>query len=194
MTLTKTELRERLLGARRAMDLEARRAASAAVVERLVSLPAFETAGAVLVYAALGAELDPGALAAAAWQHGKEVRRPAGTELPPSWRTVEPPPGTPVASATGSGILVVVPGVAFDAMGRRLGRGRGYYDRALAELRRAGGVTAVGVAYELQLVAELPDEPWDEPVDVIVTERRVLGCRGPARDAGGARVTVGGAR
>ena len=181
------------------MDLGARQAASAALVERLVSLPAFDAAPVVLLYAALGAEIDPGALAAAAWQRGKEVRRPASAELPPSWTTVEPPPGAMVGSAGprgsgGSGILVVVPGVAFDATGRRLGRGRGYYDRALAELRRAGAVTAVGIAYELQLVAELPHEAWDEPVDLIVTERRVLQCRAAVTDARATHATVGGAR
>jgi 5-formyltetrahydrofolate cyclo-ligase len=91
-------------------------------------------------------------------------------------------------------VLVVVPGIGFDATGRRLGRGLGYYDRALAALRRDQPVTVVGIAYELQIVAELPHEPWDEPVDVIVTERRVLPCRatpsgafGPARHRGGAR-------
>jgi 5-formyltetrahydrofolate cyclo-ligase len=179
------------------MELEARQAASAAVVERLVSLPVFEAADVVLLYAALGAEIDPDALAAAAWQRGKEVRRPASAELPPSWTTVAAPPGVTVGSGAGpngSRTLVVVPGVAFDATGRRLGRGRGYYDRALAELRRAGAVTAVGVAYELQLVPELPHEPWDEPVDVIVTERRVLRCRTAAADARGVHATVGGTR
>jgi 5-formyltetrahydrofolate cyclo-ligase len=172
------------------MALEVRRAASAAVVERLVSLPAFDTACAVLLYAALGAEVDPGALAAAAWDRGKEVRQPASAELPPSWATLQPPVGVTAGGLAGSGILVVVPGVAFDAAGRRLGRGRGYYDRALAELRRAGGVTAVGVAYELQLVAELPHEPWDEPVDVIVTERRVLACRATPADGRPAQAEV----
>lgn len=197
MTLTKAEWRERLLSARRAMDLEARRAASAAVVERLASLPAFDESQSILLYAAIGAELDPAALAALAWRHGKEVRQPASPELPPSWVALSPPAGIAVDAAADvrdPAVLVVVPGIGFDATGRRLGRGLGYYDRALAALRRAEPVTVVGVAYELQIVAELPHEPWDEPVDVIVTERRVLPCRatpsgafGPARHRGGAR-------
>jgi 5-formyltetrahydrofolate cyclo-ligase len=73
-------------------------------------------------------------------------------------------------------VVVVVPGVGFDARGVRLGRGAGFYDRALADLRRAGLVYAVGVAFECQIVPALPAEAWDERVDWVVTEQRVIGC------------------
>jgi 5-formyltetrahydrofolate cyclo-ligase len=64
--------------------------------------------------------------------------------------------------------LVVVPGVAFDRKGRRLGRGCGYYDRFLS----AFGNTAVkvGLAFSRQLLPEVPVDPWDVPMDAIVTE------------------------
>lgn len=68
--------------------------------------------------------------------------------------------------------LVVVPGLAFDPAGRRLGKGYGYYDRFLAEL--AGRAETVGLAYSWQLVPEVPVEPWDVPVDVVVTDEGVI--------------------
>jgi 5-formyltetrahydrofolate cyclo-ligase len=66
---------------------------------------------------------------------------------------------------------VVVPGVAFSQDGHRLGRGGGHYDATLAQMPRA---VRLGVAFEAQLVAELPREPHDAPLDAVVTESRVL--------------------
>jgi 5-formyltetrahydrofolate cyclo-ligase len=75
--------------------------------------------------------------------------------------------GTPLPSHGG---LVIVPGRAFDADGGRLGRGRGYYDRALGEL--APDHLVVGVGYECQLLARVPREDWDRPVHRVATETR----------------------
>jgi 5-formyltetrahydrofolate cyclo-ligase len=195
MTHTKAEWRERLLRARRLTNLEARRAASAAIVERIAGSQTFASARSVRLYAAIGAEIDPAALEPLAWSAGKDVYRPATSDPLPSWALVEPPEGTlsvqvprsPVACAAPS--LVVVPGLGFDPTGTRLGRGLGYYDRAIAALRRDGEVTVVGVALDLQVVSELPRDPWDHAVDLVVTERRVLICRETpaARSFGGAR-------
>jgi len=69
--------------------------------------------------------------------------------------------------------LVIVPLLAFDAAGYRLGYGGGYYDRTLAVLRRAGRVLAVGVAFAAQEVAAVPRESFDQPLDWIVTGRSV---------------------
>lgn len=68
--------------------------------------------------------------------------------------------------------LVVVPGMAFDAKGRRLGRGCGYYDRFLFGI--AGTAVTVGLAFSLQLLPEVPVDAWDVPVDVVVTEEGVI--------------------
>ena len=66
----------------------------------------------------------------------------------------------------------VVPGLAFDVAGLRLGRGGGYYDRLLA--RRRGDATTVGLVPDRLLVRALPREPHDIPMSHIVTERRLL--------------------
>jgi 5-formyltetrahydrofolate cyclo-ligase len=74
---------------------------------------------------------------------------------------------------TGTPEVLVVPLLAFDAAGHRLGYGGGYYDRTLAALRAQGPVTAIGFAYAAQEVAKLPASARDEALDGIVTEREV---------------------
>lgn len=67
--------------------------------------------------------------------------------------------------------VVIVPLLAFDGAGYRLGMGRGYYDRTLRALRTGGAVVAVGVAFAAQEVAEVPHDGFDERLDWVVTER-----------------------
>jgi 5-formyltetrahydrofolate cyclo-ligase len=68
--------------------------------------------------------------------------------------------------------LVVVPGLAFDSRGRRLGQGYGCYDRFLAALD--GTAVTVGLAFSWQLVPEVPVDEWDVPVDAVVTEDGII--------------------
>lgn len=69
--------------------------------------------------------------------------------------------------------VLVVPMLAFDDRGHRLGYGAGHYDRTLDGLRKKGPVTAIGLAYEAQRVPSVPNEPTDQPLDMIITEDRV---------------------
>ena len=71
----------------------------------------------------------------------------------------------------GKKLVIVTPGVAFDEKKNRMGYGRGYYDKYSAELPQA---TKVGVAYEIQILKELPVEKYDIPMDYLVTEERVF--------------------
>jgi len=82
----------------------------------------------------------------------------------------EPGPAAPALMPQ----VVLVPLLAFDAHGFRLGYGGGYYDRTLSELRGAAGVVAIGLAFERQGVERLIVEPHDVPLDWIVTEKRAL--------------------
>jgi len=77
------------------------------------------------------------------------------------------------------GALILVPGVAFDRAGNRLGRGGGYYDRFLGRLR-ATGVTVVvaGVCSQQQLIDRVPHDPGDQSVDLVVTEQGWLAADG----------------
>ncbi len=91
-------------------------------------------------------------------------------ELRPGRYGVREPAATAAVEALGSDVLVLVPGVAFDESGGRLGRGRGIWDRALADAR---GAVVFGVGYELQVVERIPREAHDRPMDALVTERGI---------------------
>ena len=69
--------------------------------------------------------------------------------------------------------LILVPGVAFDCAGNRLGFGKGYYDTFLPQ---APNAVKIALAYDFQIVEQLPAEPWDVPMDFIITENRVIDC------------------
>ncbi len=70
--------------------------------------------------------------------------------------------------------VLIVPLVAFDRRGHRLGYGGGFYDRTLAGLRALGPVTAIGFAWSAQEAAEVPTDDTDQKLDLIVTEREVI--------------------
>jgi 5-formyltetrahydrofolate cyclo-ligase len=101
------------------------------------------------------------------------------------WReapAVEPSPWgvlQPAASAEAlAPDIVLVPLVAADRAGRRIGHGKGHYDRALSHLREGGAVTTIGLAWEDQILdAPIPADPWDEPLDAIATPREWIQCR-----------------
>ncbi len=67
--------------------------------------------------------------------------------------------------------LIIVPGVAFDRQMNRLGRGKGFYDRLLSTL----SVPTIGICYAFQLLDELPIEPFDHKIDLIITEQGIIG-------------------
>jgi 5-formyltetrahydrofolate cyclo-ligase len=98
----------------------------------------------------------------ALWEPGAEmVAGPFGARIPAVLEYIEPE-------------ILIVPLVAFDAAGNRLGYGGGFYDRTLAQLRARRATLAIGFAYDAQEAGSLPLEPTDQPLDLIVTERRVI--------------------
>ena len=156
------------------------------IADRVLALDAFARAGTVALYASLGAEVDPARIASEAAALGKRLAYPRlvpgeralrfarglpGALVAGPYRTLEPPPDAePIA--LGEIGLIVVPGVGFDAACRRLGRGRGHYDATLAAL--PPGAVRLGLAFEVQLVAAVPEEAHDVALDAVVTEERVL--------------------
>jgi 5-formyltetrahydrofolate cyclo-ligase len=180
MTGAKAEYRQRYLAVRRGMDDATRRAHCAAIVARVLAWPPLAGTQALLTYRPMGAEVDPGGVAAWATKAGIVVYAAASERGPLVWTRTgryehAPADDAGVRTAIPHGPLVVlVPGVAFDEAGGRLGRGGGFYDRSLAALRATGSVYAVGLAYEAQMAARVPRDAWDEPVDVVATERRLV--------------------
>jgi len=170
------------------MSDEQRRAASALACARLGALEAFGHASMVMLYMPLPREVDLTALAIACFRSGKSVCVPVVDWARRDMRPVEVASfddhvmeldehglrrpreeGRPIVPATID--LVVLPGLAFDASGRRLGRGGGFYDRFLARLGR--GCTTIGLAFEQQVVDLVPATANDRAVDILVTDRRV---------------------
>ena len=86
---------------------------------------------------------------------------------PGRFRTLEPPPAAPALTPT----VLFVPLLAFDAAGRRLGYGGGYYDRTLAGLKQAGAARAYGLGFAGQETARVPTDALDQTLDGVVTER-----------------------
>jgi 5-formyltetrahydrofolate cyclo-ligase len=167
-------LRRELRARREALSADDVRAASTAVVRLVAALPELGRARVVALYAAIKNEIDPAALeplcAAVAWPRvdggSLAFHIASRAQLSPGRFGVdEPPAGAPLVQPE----LVIVPAVAFDCRGNRLGFGRGFYDAALA---RAPHALRIGVCYAFQLVDELPRRPGDEPVDLIVTPER----------------------
>ena len=165
------------MAARSAIPDATRRVASDAIAKRVLELPGFGEARSILGYTAIGAEVDAATVLAAASAAGIAVYVPCvdHTRDAPLWA----PYGSAVdegvsAEALRYPVLAIVPGVGFDLSGNRLGRGGGFYDRALAGLRSAGRVQVIGAAFECQIVPVLPHDPWDQGVDAVVSDRRVV--------------------
>lgn len=165
-----------------------RTAAGRALAEQLVR--AGELAGVVRVacYAALPEELPTEAVFAHLWSTGRRVYLPrirgarlefapvaSEAELETGRLGIREPEKRCRAEPLGSGDLVLVPGLAFDRCGRRLGRGGGYYDRTFPPAGPAPRL--VGVAFACQLVAALPEAPHDRRVAAVVTEREFVAAR-----------------
>ena len=160
----------------------------------LLSAPYLE-ARSVALYSPTGNEVATDAIREHAQKTGKGLFYPrcaaggelqlvpvaAGEELAPGRYGILEPTGAGVLGDA-DGLVVFVPGVAFDLRGNRLGRGRGWYDRALAAL--GAGATSIALAYEFQMSDKIPAEAWDRKVDYIATERRIIDCRNSPSDSG----------
>ncbi len=188
----KRALRARVLEARDALAQAVREQASAAITRRLLALPAFETAGAVLSYAGFGSEFDTSAFNAAVLTAGKalllprvdrarrvlrlhRVRDPLTDLLPGLWGIREPDPARCAETSAETAGLILVPGVAFDAGGGRLGYGGGFYDRLLPGAALTASLAAA--AFEAQVVDAVPMGPLDRRVELLLTEARALSTR-----------------
>ncbi|HEY5975421.1 MAG TPA: 5-formyltetrahydrofolate cyclo-ligase, partial [Geobacteraceae bacterium] len=164
---------------------EVRRAASLVIQQQVMARPEFQAARTVALYVSIDGEVETAELVAAALAAGKTVVLPAVAGQSLVFRQVdatiglvcgafgicEPPTEAwivPIANID----LFVIPGVGFDLAGRRLGYGKGYYDRALHAFEGAGRL--MGICYDFQLVAEIVGEPHDVQMDLVVTEQRVV--------------------
>lgn len=179
----KTELRSRLLADRRALSPEWRKDAAAALAERALEL--VPAGASVAAYVSVGAEPGTRALLELLRHRGVPVLLPvllpdndldwAGYQGPehlvPAARGLLEPDGPRLGpAAVCSTGLVLLPGLAVDRAGHRLGRGGGSYDRVLARLSRARTRPLLAtLLYDGELLERVPTEPHDQPVHAAVT-------------------------
>jgi 5-formyltetrahydrofolate cyclo-ligase len=175
-----------------------REACARAAAARFLTLPELGAASdaapaCVSAYVAVRGELDPSTAIEALRAEGATVVLPRiGARRPPrlafhvvtaAGELCAGPFGLTEPLATCAEVpvadidVMLMPGLAFDASGRRLGYGGGYYDGAARELRASHGGLLVGFAYDFQVVDACPAEAHDVAVDLVVTERRVLDAR-----------------
>jgi 5-formyltetrahydrofolate cyclo-ligase len=191
----KAELRTRMRAVRRALPASVCAEKSARIVERLWTLEPVAGARTLALFWPMEErrEVDLRALGERARARGVRVAYPAidpatremTFRFPADPAAMEPgalgiPEPSPADPEAGPAELeaIVVPALAVDPRGQRIGYGAGFYDRALP--RYASSVTTVAVAFDFQLVAEIPDEALDVPVAWVVTDARVLSCRSAA--------------
>ncbi len=156
---------------------------------RVLSLPEVVGARSVCAYAAVGDEIPTDGILSALWCRGVAVALPRvqgpglllcyvseRTPLVPGPLGVREPPLEAAPLDLEAIDVFLVPGVLFDRWGRRLGRGGGHFDRMLARARR--GAVCVGLCHASRVVEELPEDPWDVRMHLVVTTLEVIAAPG----------------
>jgi len=185
----KQYIRRSIRAVRRGMSEAERLAHSRRVGERVAALPCYQHARVVLGYMAFDHEVLTDGLMQQTMASGKQLVLPMvlgdrqdmalyviedlGCDVAPGYRGIlEPQPQRTRAVAPETLELALIPGVAFDLRGGRLGFGTGFYDRLLSRLPR--GIPTVGLAFDFQVIPRLPFQPHDMLLEAIVTEHRII--------------------
>lgn len=180
------KLRTEKLKKRIAHDPKLQTKKSAQICKRIAHLPAFKKAKTILFYLPIHGEVDLSELFKKfAGKKTFVLPRMKGTTLQlhaiknlthtsknNRYKIPEPIASTPKISPQKID-LVLAPGLAFDQSGNRIGYGKGYYDRLLAKI----DAPKIGIAYQFQIVNNIPGQAHDIPMDIIVSEKRSLKAR-----------------
>lgn len=174
-------------------------ALSARITSRLLELQEIRNAGVISIYLHIGSEVRTLNMLYWLLSHGKTIIVPitdkvnrrlifSQIEFPEDELTkgtfgiLEPKPEYRKPFPLEEADVILVPGVAWDLRGYRLGYGAGYYDRSINSLHRS--MPKIGLSYELQIVEHIPNDRFDRRVDRLVTERRIVNTsQGEKRDA-----------
>ena len=185
----KTEIRRSGFARRNALPKEERAEKSAAIMERLFDFANFLEARIVLFYMSYGSEVDTEPMIRKALEVEKTVALPLvdtrkkqifpfriedlDRDVRPGYRGIrEPIPQRCKQIPVEYINLAIIPGIAFDERGGRIGHGVGVYDRFIPKLDIT--TRKVALAFECQIVAQIPMEPHDRYTDIIITEERIV--------------------
>jgi 5-formyltetrahydrofolate cyclo-ligase len=184
----KASLRQGALARRDAMTAAARAAAVDAVTQR--PFPVAVAPGAIVSgYSPMKSEFNPVPLMRKLVDAGAKLALPVtpkrgnplimrawafGEELASGvWGIREPKPDAPEVFPD----IMLVPLAAFDRAGHRIGYGAGYYDMTIARMRAMKPVTAIGLAFAVQEIAQVPATPFDQQLDLVLTENEIIKVR-----------------
>ncbi len=182
MVVTKEEIRKELLSRRQSLPSGLKDELDTYLRSKLLSLPELIKAEKVLLFCPIKGEPDLSQLFEEILSQGKGLVLPRvrGKELElikvynpiclsaGTFNIPEPTDGKRIYPEELD--VAVVPGIAFDREGYRIGFGKGYYDRLLERV----SCPVVGVAYSFQVLDRVPRDPWDKPVDILITEKEVM--------------------
>jgi 5-formyltetrahydrofolate cyclo-ligase len=181
--ISKQSVREQIRNQRKVLASDFVATASAAIGKTLLELPAVRDARSWFIYVSYGAEVSTHELIRSLLAQAKTIAVPriAGvTEMIAQpiqsidelqrgeFGILAPPLGDVLKDQID---VCICPGIAFTEQGQRLGSGRGYYDRFIAAHSPR---LLIGLAYEIQIVSELPLEMHDRPMDYVITQQRII--------------------
>ena len=187
--MDKRALRKKIIALRDMLSPTEIMEKSALIADKLYSLPAYAQADKIMFFIDFGSEVSTRSMVEETINRGKLALAPKALpktrELIPSqildwdsdlvpgaYNIPEPRDDSLRPCNPGDIDLLIVPGVAFDLKGNRLGYGGGYYDRFFLMLKP--GVLLVALVFDLQIQPEIPVEEWDRRVDLVITEKRII--------------------
>ena len=183
--MTKLDLKRRLRAERIQMSERAVREKSLRIYRRLIDMPAYQLARCIACYVSIKNEVDTRTVIQRAIGSGKQMGVPITREeggmdfqaiaglsdlRPVHYGLREPVQNPKMVLLPHTIDLILIPGIAFDRLGYRIGSGGGYYDRFLVRTE----AVRIGLSYGFQIIDRMPAEPHDVKMDLIITENEVI--------------------
>lgn len=184
----KKTLRKNILAKREDLDPNYRELASEKIIQKVMELEEFKRAKTIMTFVSFSSEVDTLTFIDECWKLGKRVATPLAVmktkelliyeinnwkQLQPGvYGILEPIPAKDRLIKPGEIDLVINPGVAFDTELNRMGYGGGFYDRFYHKLNKS--CIRVAIGFEMQIVEEVPTDQYDIPVDMLITEKRII--------------------
>jgi len=192
--MNKSSIRARLLACRKALSAKETATKSETIHTRIRSLPVWNSAKTLLLYLPVNGEVDTWPLFDWAREQGCRMLLPCCRKnepgrmdfftvmhreelVPGMYNIPEPDRNQCMLIEHPDPEVVILPGVGFDRQGYRLGYGGGYYDRFLARHPMPSALI-IGLGFSCQIREELPHDPWDKKVDVVITEEEMIWTKG----------------